>query len=85
MPSIVTAIALEAIDWEKDEAEIDPSELFARQNDFHASSSDLQHTILEHNNFLATWRGPYQDEPTWKELIGESNYIRAVQSLQDLL
>ncbi len=83
VPSIVTAIALEAIDWEKDEAEIDPSELFARQKDFHASSSDLQQIILEHNNYLATWRGPCQDEPNWKELIGESNYIRAVQSLQD--
>lgn len=84
VPSIVIAIALEAIDWEKNEAEIEPSELFTRRKDFHASSSDLQHIILEHNDYLATWRGPCQEAPNWEGLMNEGNYIRAVQFLQDV-
>ena len=73
LPSIVIAIALEAIDWEKNEAEISPNELFARQEGFHADSPVLRHVIIEHNNYLATWRDPSQLAPNWEELIGESN------------
>ena len=83
LPSIVTAIALEAIDWEKNEDEIKPNELFARLEGFHADSPVLRHVIIEHNNYLVTWRDPSQESPNWIELIGESNYIRAVQSLLD--
>ena len=36
LPSIVIAIALEAIDWEKNEVEISPNELFSHQEGFHA-------------------------------------------------
>lgn len=83
LPSIVTAIALEAIDWEKNEDEIKPNELFTRLEGFHADSPVLRHVIIEHNNYLVTWRDPSQEAPNWIELIGESNYIRAVQSLLD--
>lgn len=83
LPSIVIAIALEAIDWEKKEDEIKPNELFARLEGFHADSPVLRHVIIEHNNYLVTWRDPSQESPNWIELIGESNYIRAVQSLLD--
>lgn len=83
LPSIVTAIALEAIDWEKNEDEIKPNELFARLEGFHADSPVLRHVIIEHNNYLVTWRDPSQESPNWIDLIGESNYIRAVQSLLD--
>ena len=38
LPSIVIAIALEAIDWEKNEVEISPNELFSHQEGFHANS-----------------------------------------------
>ncbi len=38
---------------------------------------------MEHNDYLATWKDHSQEAPNWEELIGESNYIRAVQSLQD--
>lgn len=84
VPSIVTAIALEAIDWERNEAEINPSELFTRREDFHASSSDLQHIVTEHNDYLATWKGPAQEAPNWEGLMNEGHYIRAVQFLQDV-
>ncbi|MFG6344028.1 MAG: hypothetical protein K1W35_09775 [Lachnospiraceae bacterium] len=83
LPSIVIAIALEAIDWEKNEDEIKPNELFVRLEGFHADSPVLRHVIIEHNNYLVTWRDPSQESPNWIELIGESNYIRAVQSLLD--
>lgn len=83
LPSIVIAIALEAIDWEKNVAEINPNELFVRQEGFHTKSQVLKHIIKEHNDYLATWREPFQKAPNWMELIGESNYIRAVQSLQE--
>lgn len=83
VPSIVIAIALEAIDWGRNEAEIDPIELFARRKDFHATSSILQHIVTEHNDYLATWKGPSQKAPNWEGLMGEGHYIRAVQFLQD--
>lgn len=67
----------------EDEAEMDPSELFAHQKDFYVSSSDLQQIILEHNNYLATWRGPSQEAPNWEGLMNEGHYIRTVQFLQD--
>lgn len=83
LPSIIIAIALETIDWEKNETEISPNEIFVRQEGFHADSMDLQHVITGHNDYLATWRASCQETPNWEELIGESNYIRAAQSLQD--
>lgn len=83
LPSIIIAITLEEIDWEKNETEIDISELFTRRKDFRASSPILKHVILQHNDYLAAWRAPFQAANNWKELIGESNYILAVQALQD--
>ena len=67
----------------RNEAEIDPIELFARRKDFHATSSILQHIVTEHNDYLATWKGPSQKAPNWEGLMGEGHYIRAVQFLQD--
>lgn len=83
VPSIVIAIALESIDWERDKAEIDPSEVFARREDFHANSPALENIVTEHNDYLATWKGPSQQTPNWEGLMNEGHYIRAVQFLQD--
>lgn len=83
LPSIVIAIAVEAIDWEKNEAEINPSELFAKRKDFHANSPILQHIVINHSNYLATWQAPSQEKANWEGLIGEEHYIKAVQFLQD--
>lgn len=52
--------------------------MFARQEGFYADSP-----VLRHHNRVETWRDPSQKAPNWEELIGESNYIRAVQSLQE--
>ena len=84
LPSIVIAITLEAIDWEKNETEIDISELFIHRKDFRASSPILKHVIMQHNDYLATWRAPSQEEANWEGLMGEGYYIRAVQFLQDV-
>lgn len=84
VPFIVIAIALEAIDWERNEAEIDPSELFTRRKDFHATSPVLEHIVTEHNDYLTTWKGPSQEVPNWEGLMNEGHYIRAVQFLQDV-
>ena len=83
VPSIVIVIAFEEIDWEKNEAEIDPIELFARRKDFHATSSILQHIVTEHNDYLATWKGPSQKAPNWEGLMSERYCIMAVWFLQD--
>lgn len=52
VPSIVIVIALEEIDWEKNETEIDSSELYTRCRDFHVTSPILQHIVTEHNDYL---------------------------------
>lgn len=45
VPSIVIVIAFEEIDWEKNETEIDSSELFTRRRDFRVTSPILQHIV----------------------------------------
>lgn len=41
-----------------------------------------EQSIIDHNDYLATRKIGNQTEPNWKDLIGESNYILAVQKLQ---
>lgn len=41
-----------------------------------------EQSIIDHNDYLATRKIGNQTEPNWKGLIGESNYILAVQKLQ---
>ena len=41
-----------------------------------------EQSIIDHNDYLATRKIGNQTEPNWKDLIGESNYIAAVQKLQ---
>ena len=42
-----------------------------------------EESIIDHNTYIATRRIGNQIEPNWKNVIGESNYILAVQHLQD--
>lgn len=43
----------------------------------------LEQAVVRHNDCLAVWRAEVQEKPNWHKLIGERNYIRAVQYLQD--
>lgn len=40
-------------------------------------------SIIDHNTYIATRIIGSQTEPNWKKVIGEENYILAVQHLQD--
>jgi hypothetical protein len=70
LPSVITAMISE----EAGQDEVCEKQLLSVQA--------AAFTVHSYNDYLATWRGEGQREPNWKELIGESNYIRAVQYLQ---
>jgi hypothetical protein len=70
LPSVIAAMILE----EAGQEEVCEKQLLSVQA--------AAFTVHSYNDYLATWRGEGQREPNWKELIGESNYIRAVQYLQ---
>lgn len=42
-----------------------------------------EQSILDHNTYIATRQIGNQTEPNWKNVVGEENYILAVQYLQD--
>ena len=42
-----------------------------------------EESIIDHNTYIATRKIGNQTEPNWKNVIGEENYILAVQYLQD--
>ena len=42
-----------------------------------------EESVIDHNTYIATRKIGNQTEPNWKKVIGESNYILAVQYLQD--
>lgn len=42
-----------------------------------------EQSILDHNTYIATRKIGNQTEPNWKNVVGEENYILAVQYLQE--
>lgn len=84
LPSLTIALAIEGSQWGKRSEAIILNELFPYRRDGCMERHDSYiAAVRSHNNYLATWKEQNQTAPNWKELIGQKNYILAVQCLQD--
>lgn len=83
LPSLTVAIAIEGIDWTNKKAEIEREELFPLQRAAIKNAFSLERIVVQHTDFLASWKKIGQSRCNWENLIGEVNYIRAVQFLQE--
>lgn len=83
LPSLIVAVAIEGIDWTDKKKNIKPRELFPLQKAERIRVASFVQAVEQHNDYLATWTSLEQNTPNWERLIGETNYIRAVQYLQD--
>lgn len=84
LPSLTVALAIEGTEWGRTRECISRNELFPHRRDKHKEQyNSLFSAVCSHNNYLAAWQGKKQEEPNWKALIGEENYVLAVQYLQD--
>ena len=83
LPSLIIALAIDGTDWGQSDGFLSRREMFPnRRDDGDESCSTLNKAVFSHNNYLTVWRGENQKEPNWKHLIGQKNYILAVQYLQ---
>lgn len=73
LPSLVIAMALH-----------DKAALFPLRKDGHSGNyPSVEAAVLSHNTYLAEWKEEGQEQPNWKGLAGQEQYILAVQYLQD--
>ena len=83
LPSLIIALAIDGTDWGQSERFLSRREMFPHRRDpCKESYSTLNEVICSHNDYLTVWREKNQKEPNWKHLIGQENYILAVQYLQ---
>lgn len=84
LPSLAAAIIIEGISTEKImERESWKRVLCCWQQEKEKNCAILKQAVVLHNNYLSAWKSEEQEKPNWHKLIGEKNYIRAVQFLQD--
>lgn len=83
LPSLTVAIAVEGIDWRNRRTEIEREELFPLQRSVRKHALSFEGIVVQHTDFLASWKKIGQAGCNWEHLIGEVNYIRAVQFLQE--
>lgn len=83
LPSLIIALAIDGTDWGQSEKFLNRREMFPYRRDHcNESYATLNEVICSHNDYLTVWREKNQKEPNWKYLIGQENYILAVQYLQ---
>lgn len=83
LPSLIIAMAIEESDWGRAPDTLRKKELFpGRPEQGKENGASFKQSIFLQNNYLFTWSED-GEHSNWKNLIGQENYILAVQYLQN--
>lgn len=83
LPSLIIALAIDGTNWGQTEEFFSRREMFPNRRDHCIEIyPTIKEAVCSHNNYLAVFREKKQKESNWRHLVGQGNYILAVQYLQ---